>query len=75
MWARICANISLLFIANPLALVIPGFLLVAVAIFASGEFIPHHWQGACYEAHLGARGQLGCVKHIPFANGPSTRHA
>lgn len=65
---------------NPIAVVFPGFVLAGIAVIAARELAPHYWPGACYEAHLEARGRLGnqmpvCVKHVPFVYGDSTTHS
>jgi len=78
-WARLRATVSMVFL-NPLAVVIPGFLVVGIAMIAARELAPRHWPGACYEAHLESRGARPgqipvCVKHTPFSNGQPFPHS
>lgn len=79
--ARRGAAFSMLFALRPPHVVVTGFALVGLILIASRELAPHHWLGACYEAHLESRGgrypgQIPvCVKHVPFAGGLSAAHA
>ena len=79
--ARRGAAFSTLFAVKPIHMVVSVFAVVGIVVITSRELAPHPWPGACYEAQveiLGGRHPSRipvCVKHIPFGDPLSARHA
>jgi hypothetical protein len=79
--ARRWAAFSMLFAVRPMHMVVSVFAVLGLVVITARELAPHHWPGACYEAQIEIR--VGrhpsripvCVKHIPFADPLSARHA